>query len=41
MKISMSNLGMGLGSGSGAVAGALNTNHIPSDLLWTKAPWAK
>ena len=41
MKISMSNLGMGLGSGSGAVAGALNTHNIPSDLLLTKAPWAK
>lgn len=33
--------GMGMGSGQGPLAGKLNPNSVPDDILLTKAPWAK
>lgn len=33
--------GYGVGSGQGAVAGGLNPQHQPTDLMMTRAPWAK
>ena len=33
--------GMGMGSGQGPLAGKLNANSVPDDILLTKAPWAK
>lgn len=33
--------GMGVGSGQGPLAGKLNPNGIPDDMVLTKAPWAK